>query len=64
MTRKDRVVANAILRTDLQAFVQRSFRTLNPGTAFLPNWHVEALAHHLELVRTGKIRRLLVNIMA
>jgi predicted phage terminase large subunit-like protein len=34
---------------------------LNPGATFLPNWHIEALAYHLELVRTGKIRRLIVN---
>jgi predicted phage terminase large subunit-like protein len=35
--------------------------TLNPGATFLPNWHIEALAYHLELIRTGKIRRLIVN---
>jgi hypothetical protein len=25
------------------------------------NWHILALAHHLELVRRGKIRRLIIN---
>jgi hypothetical protein len=61
MTYRDRILLNAILRTDLQTFLQRCFLTLNPGATFLPNWHIEALTYHLELVRIGKIRRLIVN---
>jgi hypothetical protein len=61
MTHQDRVLLNAILRNDFQAFLERCFSTLNPGAKFLPNWHIEALAYHLELVRMGKIRRLIVN---
>jgi predicted phage terminase large subunit-like protein len=34
---------------------------LNPRATFLPNWHIKALAYHLELVRTGKLTRLIVN---
>ena len=62
MTCPDRVLLNAILRTDFQAFLQRCFMTLNPGATFLPNWHIEALAYHLELVRGGKIQRLMINL--
>jgi predicted phage terminase large subunit-like protein len=61
MTHRDRILLNAILRTEFTAFSQRCFSTLNPGATFLPNWHIEALAYHLELVRMGKIRRLIVN---
>ena len=61
MTTPERVLLNAILRAEFTAFLQRCFLTLNPGATFLPNWHIEALAYHLELVRRGKIRRLIVN---
>ena len=62
MTNQDRALLNAILRTDLYAFVGRSFSTLNPEATFLRNWHNEALCYHLELVRMGKIRRLIINL--
>jgi hypothetical protein len=35
---------------------------LTPGTLFLSNWHLDALAFHLEQVRLGKIKRLMINI--
>lgn len=61
MSTPERVLLNAVLRAEFTAFLQRCFLTLNPGAPFLPNWHIEALAYHLELVRRGKIRRLIVN---
>ena len=62
MKTRDRDLLDAILRTDLPAFVRRTFLTLNPGKPFKPNWHIEAICHHLELVRNGTIRRLIVNV--
>jgi predicted phage terminase large subunit-like protein len=62
MAQHDRDVVNLIFRTDFHAFLERCFRTLNPGTPFQRNWHIEALVWHLELVRLGKIRRLIVNV--
>jgi hypothetical protein len=62
MTSQDRVVLNAILRASFPSFVQRCFLTLNPGAIFQDNWHIEALAYHLELVRIGKLRRLIINV--
>lgn len=53
---------NAVLRTDFQAFAQKSFSTLVPGTAFLPNWHIDALAFHLDYVQNGSIKRLIINL--
>jgi predicted phage terminase large subunit-like protein len=62
MTSQDRVVLNAILRASFPSFVQRCFLTLNPGAIFQDNWHIEALAYHLEFVRIGKLRRLIINV--
>ena len=33
-----------ILRSDLGYFAERCFCELNPQAAFLPNWHIEAIA--------------------
>ena len=38
------------------------FLTLNPGSRFQENWHLEALAYHLEQVRRGETRRLMINL--
>jgi predicted phage terminase large subunit-like protein len=51
-----------ILRSDLGYFAERCFCELNPQAAFLPNWHIEAIAAKLAAVRAGKIRRLIINL--
>jgi hypothetical protein len=51
-----------ILRQDLSAFIERSFRELNPQTDFLSNWHIWVMAHELEKCRRGETRRLIINI--
>ena len=50
------------LRNDLSLFAERSFLQLQPGTAFLPNWHIELMAAKLRDCALGKIRRLIINI--
>jgi predicted phage terminase large subunit-like protein len=52
----------AFLRKDFVAFVQRGFRELNPQTEYQHNWHIEAIAEALEQCRTGKLRRLIINV--
>ena len=52
----------AALRGDLMAFNQRAFMTLEPGTAFQPNWHLEHLCHALSRVLRGEVRRLIINV--
>ena len=59
---RDQRLVNAILRTDFGAFLQRCFLTLNPGTPFLPNWHLLAMAHQLARVQRGEIQRLIFNL--
>ena len=55
------VVLAAVLRSDLCSFVRKSFLTILPGTAYLPNWHIDAIVHQLMRVQAGEISRLLIN---
>jgi hypothetical protein len=50
------------LRNGFVMFVQKSFRELNPETPYLHNWHIEVIAEALEQCRTGKLRRLVINV--
>jgi len=52
----------AVVRNDFVAFVERAFRELNPKTEFQLNWHIEVIAEALEQCRTGKLRRLIINV--
>jgi|SRR5215211_539457 len=58
----DRAAYNALLRMEFRAFLRRCFSELHPGGTFLDNWHIDAIAYHLELVRTGRISRLIINL--
>jgi hypothetical protein len=51
----------AVCRNDFASFVRKCYHTLSPGSSFHPNWHILAVAHHLEQVRRGKIKRLIIN---
>ncbi|HWX27801.1 MAG TPA: phage terminase large subunit [Steroidobacteraceae bacterium] len=53
---------DAITRTDLASFNRKVFQTLAPSATYQDNWHIHAIAHHLELVRQQKIRRLIVTV--
>jgi predicted phage terminase large subunit-like protein len=55
-------VFRALLRRDCSAFVRKVFATLESGQAFVPNWHLEAIAYQLERVRRGEIKRLIINL--
>lgn len=52
----------AVVRNDFVAFVERAFYELNPQKEFLHNWHIELVAEALERCRTGKLRRLIINV--
>jgi hypothetical protein len=54
-------VTDVIYRNDFASFIRKCFHTLEPNSAFLPNWHIYALAYQLEQVRCGKVKRLNVN---
>lgn len=56
-----RTTLNSVLRTDFPSFLHKSFLQLNPGETFQDNWHLKAIAWHLERVRRGEIKRLLIT---
>lgn len=41
--------------------VDFAWPVLQPGTVFADNWHIHAIAEHLEAVTRGQIKRLLIN---
>lgn len=51
-----------LLRNDLLAFIEESFRILNPNTPFDLNWHLELIVDHLDRCRRGEIRKLIINV--
>jgi len=57
----DAALLAALLRRDLRYFIWKSFQTILPGTAYLPNWHVDAIVHQLMRVQAGEVSRLLIN---
>lgn len=61
MTQAQRLYQHA-LRTDFMVFYERCFATLEPGTPFVDNWHLHAIAQALNRVETGDSRRLIVNV--
>ena len=56
------MLLNSILRTDVMAFVRKTFDTVSPGDSFSANWHIEALCHQLSKVAAGQTRRLIITI--
>jgi predicted phage terminase large subunit-like protein len=61
MTNMEQAFHDAILRTNFDSFLRRSLMTLNPGSPYLPNWHISAIAYQLERIRRGEINRLIIN---
>ena len=55
----DRLVNGAL---PFGAFVREGWPVLEPATKFVPNWHIDAIAEHLEAMADRQIRRLLINI--
>lgn len=51
----------AILRTDFRRFIQKVFKTLNPGSDYCDNWHISAIAHLLGKVQSGQTKRVLIT---
>jgi predicted phage terminase large subunit-like protein len=50
------------LAKSFREFIPEAFAVLEPETPFEKNWHIDAIADHLEAVSRGQIRNLLINI--
>lgn len=46
----------------LAQFIREAWHVTDPSEPLLWNWHIEAMAQHLEAVTRGEIRRLIINI--
>jgi predicted phage terminase large subunit-like protein len=46
----------------LREFIPQAWPILEPSTPYLHNWHIDAIAEHLEAVSLGQMTRLIVNI--
>ena len=59
----DRQIADAVYRTHFGAFTCEAFKALNPGQRLVPNWHIDAICHHVQQMVTGDARkRLILNL--
>ena len=56
-----RAAFSALVRKDLSSFTQRAFATVDPGSHYHHNWHIDAIAHRLEQVASGEIKRLIIT---
>lgn len=52
----------ALLRLHFLSFIAQCIQTIDPAANYRENWHILVLALKLELVRTGKLRRLMINL--
>lgn len=50
------------LSGSLREFMEAAWPVLEPGYAFRPNWHIDAISEHLEACTRREILRLLINI--
>jgi len=50
------------LSADLKLYIRAAWPVLEPATSFVPNWHIDAIAEHLQAVSAGQILRLLMNV--
>lgn len=57
-----RRLLEALLRQNLGAFTQRCFNEISPAQSYAHNWHLDALAFHLNEVAAGRIKRLLITL--
>ena len=48
--------------TSLSIFIREAWHVLEPATEFVPGWHLDAIARHLEAVTRGEIQNLLINL--
>lgn len=49
-------------RRSLKRFLADNWDTVEPGRAFISNWHLDAICDHLEALYKGEIRNLLITL--
>ncbi len=56
------IEAELIRRKGLRAFVERAWHVVEPHVTFVPGWHLDCIADHLEAVSRGEIQRLILAV--
>ena len=51
-----------LLKKDLSFFTQKVFKTVDPNSEYLHNWHIDLIAEYLLACKKGEIKRLIINI--
>jgi hypothetical protein len=57
-----RAIVDEVARNDFVSFARLAFEIVVPGERLHMNWHVHAIAHALEQVRLGNIKRLIITV--
>lgn len=55
------VIDAELARRSLREFVRQAWPHVEPATPFVPGWHLDAIADHLQAVTEGHIRQLLIT---
>lgn len=50
------------MRRSLRSFVAGAWHIVEPGTEYVPGWHIDAICDHLTYVSLGDIKDLVINI--
>jgi predicted phage terminase large subunit-like protein len=51
----------ALCRRSFRHFIRRAWREIDPAP-FIPNWHADAIAEHLQALYERQIKRLIINV--
>ncbi len=46
----------------LACFTRQAWKIVEPGRIYQHNWHIDCIAEHLEAIKSGQIRNLIINV--
>jgi len=49
-------------KRSLHEFTKAAWPTIEPGVPFKDNWHLQAVSEHLQAIKEGEIKRLIINV--
>ena len=55
-------IERELARRSFAEFIKQAWKYVEPSIDLLWNWHIDAIANHLQAVAEGKIKRLIINI--
>lgn len=58
----DAEIDAALYKSSFRDFVPVAFKHAEPSVDYVGNWHIDAIAEHLQAVTEGQIKRLLINV--